>query len=1181
MRIKRLDVCGFKSFPDRTTLLFNQPIVGIVGPNGCGKSNIVDAIRWVMGEQRVKSLRGRSREDVIFSGTETHAPMGVAEVTVTFDNSDKLAPADYLDFTDIAVTRKLYRNGESEYLINNAACRLKDITELFLGTGAGSRAYSIIEQGHISLIVSAKPEDRRLMIEEAAGITKYHTRKREAERKMARTRQNLLRITDVIAELKKQLNSLHRQAKKAERYREYKSRIKTLDLNFTSNEYSELLQNTNTLVDQIAELEDQRQAKELKFSAMEGEVDARNLRLADQEQSLMERQEKLHRLDQRIGLDERNLEVDTVEIERIRTREGEIDSEQSGLDETLNAQNKVVSEFETEQAGVLKLCQDREHTLLEVQEKLRKAVEAFNNKQTHAETQKRAIYDAMSHADRMLHQLDTVAHRFEDNQARMRRNREEFVAVEKRFNELKDAKESFAQKLGGLKKVQLELASRRDEQTKSLASEREIYLDLEDRLSGERDQLMAVRSRLDSLSELEQNFEGFSKGVKTVLTDQAAYFENGELVDALARLIEVDSAYDTAVGAALGERLQWLVVNDQQVGVKGVRMLSDQEAGRAGFIPLKAPSKVNAAEIPTACKPLLDHVHPSNGADEIVEYLLADILLAENLETACSGWRESAGAYTFVTPKGELIDKSGAVLGGSGEMLSQAILKRRREMQDLEEQKSKLVALCEQLSQQRDERISAIREIENNVESTRQEGHQQEIKILEQKKDLHHLEAQLEQSTSRKEALEREHETFIAESDRLTGEREKLELERKEAIENQERMEKELTELQESLADLSQHREDETALATEAQVHMAQVQQRRHHLDSELAMARQRVKDLSGRSGHIDHERSRGRERIEQLESRIENVRIQLEKCVEDRKNLHLEFDKSKNDLAVEQEAIRLHFEEAKQVRSNLNEVTKALNEAQMRWTQITGKTSHLEERITEKYGITLKTEFGEYLTEELPGEKELEEMETLNRKIEKMGEVNLTAISEYDRVSERYQFLLDQEEDLQRSLEMLESAIKKINRTTRKRFKETFEEVNKRFSELFPQLFDGGEAYLEFTDPKDLLTTGVEIVARPPGKKLQSVTLLSGGEKALTAISMIFAIFLYRPTPFCLLDEVDAPLDDLNITRFNNALRKISKISQFIVITHSKKTMEITDSLYGVTMEEAGISKIVRVDLT
>jgi len=1181
MKIKRLDICGFKSFPDKMTLVFDKPIVGIVGPNGCGKSNIVDAVRWVMGEQRIKSLRGATREDIIFAGTEKRAPMGMAEVTLTFDNTDKLAPPAYNDYAEIGVTRKLYRNGDSEYYLNNTPCRLKDITDLFLGTGAGSKAYSIIEQGHISLIVSAKADDRRLMIEEAAGITRFHTRKREAERKMAATKQNLLRVTDVIAELKKQLGSLSRQAKKAERHKEYKQRIKGLDLEYTSYKYSECINEINGIIDDIEKLDNEREGMELKLSAMEGEVDARNLELVGKEQGLGEQQEQLYLLDQANNLDERNLEVFAQDIERILTREKEIVTELEELEISLKEQSKLVKELEEEQSGALDLVQQREKRQADADERQRKALEAFNKQQYDTDKLKRGIFDAMSNVDRSHHKLETLGHRMSDNDDRIKHNQNERAEVEKNYSKYLEEKQHFAEELGGLKQFKLQLDTERDEQTKKLAREREIYMDLEERLSQEREQLTNRKSRFDSLKELDKSLEGFSEGVKSILADEQGRFEDGELVDALARLIEVDSGYETAVGSALGERLQWLMVSDQSAAIKGIDILNSDKSGRAGFVPAFGPEPELMVELPDGSEPLIDHVKALDGSDSVIERMLSEIMVCETIEAACSAYDECKGAYSFVTTSGEVVDKSGALLGGSGENLSQAILKRRREMQDLTDRIEKMQELCDQLSMQRDDRIAAIRELEGAVESSRQKGHEQEIRILEQQKDLHHLESQLDQSKRRMDALDREALTFVKERDEFVKQQTELEAICKTKTDKQKLMEKELAALQETLSDLSEERDLAQQAATEMKVELAQAAQRRKHLESELVMSRQRTSDLSGRMERVSVEKENGTVRVEELERMIERTKKQFDERVDKRESLKKELDIHKDALAKEQEEIRQKLEEVRTVRQKLEEAKKKLADLQLVRSERSIEAKHLEERVDEKYGLSLADEFEKHLTEEIPDEGVLKEMSELHSKVERMGEVNLTAISEYDRVSERYQFLLDQEEDLTNSLSMLEDAIKKINRTTRKRFKETFEEVNAKFSELYPQLFGGGEAYLEFTDPQDLLKTGVEIIARPPGKKLQSVNLLSGGEKALTALSLIFAIFLYKPTPFCLLDEVDAPLDDINITRVNNTLQKISKVSQFILITHNKKTMEITNTLYGVTQEDAGISKIVSVNLT
>lgn len=1180
MRIKRLDICGFKSFPDKTTLVFDKPIVGIVGPNGCGKSNIVDAVRWVMGEQSIKSLRGRNREDVIFGGAQGRSPMGMAEVTLTFDNSDRLAPAEYADYNEIAITRKLYRNGESEYLVNNTPARLRDITDIFLGTGAGNKAYSIIEQGHIMLIVGAKADERRGMIEEAAGITKYHARKREAERKMEHTRQNLLRVTDVVNELKKQLNTLSRQAKKAERYKEFKQRIKELDLAFAAIEYHTLLESVNAAVERINALQELKEGRELKFLAIEGEVNSRRLALAERESDLLDRQEGVYRLDQAIQLDERNLEVYQDEIRRITSAEGELDEEFRLLQEALEEGRRRLGSLEAEQGGALTLVQQQEAELAGAESEHRQALESFNSRQADVEGLKRAIYKAMSEIDRIDSRLEMLAHRLGENRQRQTRNREELEAQARREAELSAQQQQLGSALGDMKEMARELDARRAEQTRRLEREREIYLDLEEQLVAEREQLTGTRSRLNSLTELDQSLEGFSEGAKAALADSSGRFEAGEVIDALARLVDVAPSHEAALAGILGERLQWLLVSSPASGVKGVALLRETQAGVAGFIPMDGPTPGDPERIPEGAEPLLSRLRPKPEAQGVFERLLRHTLLAPDLESAARMWRESEGRFAFVTPAGDYVDISGAICGGGGESLSQTLLKRRREMQELAGRVSVLETTCEQLTQQRDERVAAIRELERELESTRQQEHRQEIRILEQEKDLHHLVSQQDQVRRRVETLEGERTSFDAERARLEAERDGVTAERLAALDARTRAEADLAEAQHTLEELAERRDSALARLTQQRVSVAEARQRRAHLDSELASARARVNDLTQRRERLSGESRRGKERLDELTRLGELTRTQLNQRLTERETRQQTLAEDRNAFNQEQEALRLLSDDLKVLRQEVEAIRSELAERQMTRQQVSLEAHHREERIYEKYGITLATEYMEYLPEEPPGEAQRREIDDLKDKIEHMGEVNLTAIAEYDRVGERYQFLMDQQDDLTRSLEMLDNAIRKINRTTRKRFKETFDAVNARFSELFPQLFGGGEAYLEFTDPNDLLNTGVEIIARPPGKTLQSVGLLSGGEKAMTALSLIFAIFLYRPTPFCLLDEVDAPLDDANITRFNNALRKISKVSQFILITHNKKTMEITNTLYGVTMEEAGISRIVSVNL-
>ena len=1180
MRIKRLDIIGFKSFPDKSTLIFDQPIIGIVGPNGCGKSNIVDAIRWVIGEQRLKILRGETREDIIFTGSETRGPIGMAEVTITFDNSDRLAPSQYADFTEISVTRKIYRDGDSEFLINKTPCRLRDITDLFLGTGAGTRAYSIVEQGRISLIVSAKPEDRRLMIEEAAGITKYHSRKREAENKMAYTRQNLLRIRDIIAELKKRFNSLSRQAKKAERYREFKKRLKELDLFFASSDYADLLRKADESTETGKSMHDEVEESNAKLIALENEIEARGLKLAEGEDRLKDRQRTLYQFDQAIGLTEQNIEFNRKKIAGIAEREEEIARELGELEGVLVSQRARVKKLESEMETALDTFKESEIIKISAEEAHREALISFSRRQSEVDSLKDELGLAIADADRAGNSLDTLRYRQGDNERRTEENRAERINLQKSFDGKKSERDGFTEALGGLRQMKLKLDHHRTEQSESLDGERNSYVSLEEKLADTGLKLAGARSRLDSLRELDHSLEGFEQAVKTALANEDGRFGEGELIDVLARLIEVDPDYEKAVGAVLGERLQWLVVRDRESARKGLDLLREVEAGRAGFVA-GCDREWPRSEPPGDAEALLDYVSASGAAGSVIKGLLSGVFVVDDLDRAVGLWTESDGSMTFVTKEGDLVHKSGAFVGGGGETLPQSLLRRQREMQELDVEVESLEKRMDSLSKEREGRLSNIRMLEGEFEEIREKEKKQEIRILEQEKDLHHLEAELDRLRGGLESLDRE---FIGQQEELRGlldERRDLEARRDECLELRGGLENRLKEGQERLGELSDKREKLSREATEARVAAASAAERRLRVEAELEAAGERESDMLGRSESLGGERERGGKQIGKLEEGIAKAKAELENRIAERESLEERQSEKREQIERERAGIRELAAEVKTRRGEFEEKRDELNKAEMRHSELLINTRHLEERILEKYGVTLSTDYREHISDEEPGDAEREEMEKLKLRIERMGEVNLAAIKEHDEVSERYQFMCDQEDDLTRSLEKLETAIRKINRTTRKRLKETFEKVNENFSKLFPQLFGGGEARLTLTDSQDILTTGVDIVARPPGSALQSVNLLSGGQKALTAISLIFAIFLYRPTPFCLLDEVDAPLDDVNIGRFEAMLKRISRTSQFILITHNKRTMEITNTLYGVTMEEPGISKLVSVNLT
>ena len=1169
MQIKRVDILGFKSFVDKVSLDFNDGVTAILGPNGCGKSNVVDAIRWAMGEQNAKNLRGRSMEDIIFGGSESRKPHGMAEVSMVFSNADGLAPAAFKDYAEIMVTRRLYRNGDSEYLLNKTPCRLMDITELFMDTGVGARAYSIIEQGKIGMILNSKPEDRRFLIEEAAGVTKYKSRKKSALRKIEATRQNLLRLGDIVSEVRRQLGSLKRQAQKAQKFREYREELKALETGLALQRYQTLKKEIDSR--QQEEHEQSRVLESFKGQVEQGELTLEELRLrhVTVEKEVAEGQEKVFHLTSEIqrvegqigfgGKEMENLlrqqERQAAEVQEVRRRLEEVATEQDsllqngsllGADLQQEKQNLTAAEAEAEELGF-----------------------AEQSVAARLEETRSDLFALLTQLSQLSHVHEDARRRLQSLEERTGRNRQEAVTLMEQqeqaqtlIAELESALQGFLRK----KDVLLEEQVVSQETLRSLKGRLE---ENENRLLVQREELNRHRSRLESLQELERNLEGYEGGVKALLKNPEMRQRFGAVV---AELLEVSAEFERAVEAVLGDRLQ-AVLADRGDDVVAALDFLREAGGRCTFL-LPARSPAPALSV-AGGRPLLSLVTVAPGAAARVESLLQGVFLVESLQP----WLEKPldPGVTLVTRGGDILTFRGELQGGSSTAVDEGLLHKKREIKELVDVVAQAEASVEKGHQERIELREQLAREEENLRDIGAALHRKEIKVVDNEKDLNRLKQDLSRLTERVEVLS-------LEEDQLHEERESLERQQNEAhelhlVKEQEKavLEESLAELQEELQVRKRALEDSREKVTALKVVVTSLREREESSRKSRERLEALQRELQGRLALLNSQREEAEEERARLELESGRLRTELEILFRKREVEKKGFDLLKERFDESARHIEEHEDVLKGIRSRLNDLRETLSSLQLKTRELDMEAEPLREGGLDRYRLDLAEM-------EVP-DKDLADSEAmqsraaeLRRMIDDMGEVNLTAIEEYQELEERFTFLTRQQDDLKTSLEGLQMAISKINRTTRKRFRETFDLVNAKFQEVFPRLFRGGKAELALTDEEDLLETGIDIIVQPPGKRLQSVNLLSGGEKALTAVALIFSIFLIKPSPFCMLDEVDAPLDDANIGRFNDMVRQMATVSQFIIITHNKRTMEIADTLYGVTMEEPGVSKLVSV---
>jgi chromosome segregation protein len=1177
-------VIGFKSFVDRLHLAFPEGITTIVGPNGCGKSNIVDAVFWAIGERSAKHLRGRLMEDVIFNGTDGRKPLGMAEVSLTFSNDDGTSPRGYEQYSEITITRRLFRSGESEFLINKVPCRLRDITDLFLDSGIGVNGYSIVEQGRVENLINANPQDRRFLIEEAAGIAKYKERKRLALMKMEATQQNLLRIQDIITEVKRQIVSLERQVKRAEEYKAVRKEVKEIEIRFALQEFAELSEKGEAARGYLKALRE----RELGISAQTAQKEAliEGMKLGG-----IEEEEKLRSLQQEVFELGRKIQKLESETEFFRRERGGLQKQEDQFVEEVRESLRAWRETRRERKSTEQVQRNLEGEHHENEEILKEWEALFNDFRTtyqelaeHLEAEKGKLIDTLTQLTSLKNRLSHLEERKEDLQKRIRSYEKESEEVKAKLGELGEASSEKAkerelsrsiQSTHQEEKVRLE---RETEELKEVFSQKQ-----KDRLKKE-EVLRQDRSRYLSLKELQENYEGFEKGVKSILLRKKVEQEKWErILGVVADILEPEPQYEVPLEAVLGQRLQYVMVEGEKEAMEAIAFLKRESLGRGSFVPVRVRGNGNRDRFLQTREigrplPLLQFVNVKEGFAPIAEFLIGDVGVVDHLEKAFHWIKEEGGFGTLVTLEGEVVERSGVVSGGSLDQ-GLTILERRREIKELEKRIKEEEERCQKAYEEEERLQQEIVERETQLEKRKKEIQEKEIELLHQERDLEELRKEISQVHQKMEVLQYEGRELEEEEQDIDKEmKSALAQVEKEETTKQEK-EKELQSLKKTVEEVREGTEELGGKITEKKVFLASLEEKkkgmegqRFHLSETQKVLREQIFKRVKGIRECREEGASLRERILQWERDLEGG---LKECRLKEETLNTQKEKVEilSNEWKETEA------SSKYLRQELEEVRQKIHEEEIRASEVQMKLAHLQESMRERYGTALSTSIG---TDpgEFPKEEMSKRLAELKTALEGFGEVNLMALEEYQELKGRHDFLTEQQTDLQQALDSLRKAIIRINRTTTKRFLETFHLVNEKFREVFTRLFKGGQASLVLLDEQDPSTTGIDIIAQPPGKKLQNIDLLSGGEKALVATALLFGLFMIRPTPFCLLDEVDAPLDDANINRFIELVKEFSKKSQFIVITHNKKTMETANTLYGITMETPGVSKIVSVRL-
>ena len=1181
MRLKRLEMLGFKSFAQRTVIEMNPGVTAVVGPNGCGKSNIVDALRWAMGEQSARHLRGHQMEDVVFNGSDSLPATGMAEVSITFDNEDGRSPAEYANLSEIMVTRRLFRSGESEYAINKVNCRLKDVVELFLGTGVGSKAYSIVEQGKVDELVNSKPEDRRSLIEEAAGTSKYKSRKIVAEKKLERTQQNLLRLNDIVREIERQIRSMELQAKKAERYRALKSELREKDLAWAFLRREAFAGEIARQETQLAEVENRLAEHLAAMHSQEAENESVRLALMEADRELSVQQESVYQRRAAIQSDEQKCEFFAKDLAQLKQAEDDARASLSQLGDRTKILAQEIAELNNAKESFIQLSLFEESFLRDKESELAGLQSRMRALQTELDQEKAALIDIANRIVNVKNDALSKERRHGEISGELARSREELTQASNALTTCEETLEASAQALAACSQNARERALEAAQATATLQSLSKSRDDQEKQISLLKEQIHETRSRLLSFEELQKNYEGYQEGVRAIMLKKQQEAAPNGIHGLVAEVIEAPEPYEKALTAVLGDRLQYVIVKSHQEGLEAIEYLKNQASGRGSFIPLELSRKpkkdlpLGEAEV---VAPLMEMISIKEGYRDIAEYLLSDVVVVHNLQAGLALWNRNGYHSTLVTPEGEVIDPIGIVTGGSEAPLETSFLTQRRRIREL----TGILA----------EREAQLCREEREYEKLKQELEHAETQKTVLSAEIHRLELERVRLEHENRAAHQEHERLTQTVRALTQEQSDLSASvqvLEDEIQNchvlaQERAEEKLlreqalTQKQADLGELSQSLEAAEAAVTQSRIRNAALGEKRDNthvnLANRLKLQEEIAHEISGRQAQIADFQRRHRETEEALTQTREAL------------------EQSRADLQILEERLQADRQRYREISMRLAEIGETIKEIrplvdvcqeeksriQLALAEQRIEQQHLATSLREKYDVQLETlsiEFGETP----PSGAELTaEIDELRSRLERMGEVNLAAIGEYEELTERFRFMSQQKDDLERSIADLQQTIVKLNRICRLRFKESFDEINEKFEAIFPRLFRGGKAKLVLTDENDFLETGVDIIVQPPGKKLQSITLLSGGEKALTAVSLLFAIFLTKPSPFCFLDEVDAPLDDANLDRFTEMVKEMSEHSQFVLVTHNKKSMQAAEMLYGITMAEPGVSKVVSV---
>lgn len=1180
MYLKKIEMKGFKSFADKLHLEFDRGIAAIVGPNGSGKSNIADGVRWVLGEQSAKALRGSKMEDVIFSGTDNRKALGFAEVSITIDNGDGTLPIDY---SEVMVTRRVYRSGESEYYLNKTGCRLKDINELFMDTGVGKEGYSIIGQGRIDEILSSKAEERRRVFEEAAGIVKYKTRKEEAERKMQKTKENLLRLGDIIEELASRVGPLQSQSETAKTYIDMRDRLKGLELSIFATSIERLNKQKANLDQNVREIRSVVDDKNITSTRLESEFNNLETKIQQMEQQLKEVQQSIYSrtsliekkegeirvLEQKIRGENESINMHQREFERIEQEIKEIEGdkntvwdEMENLKQRLLEKKQIVESFQANLESIDSQAGEEEERVEKIKARIiddLNEISILNSKTNSLKTLNETIYkrkiQLLAEMEQAEREASCLNKERTDLKQRLDTIRSRYNAQTKQRERLLEQQKGLQQRITGLEKQQ----------------------------RATNDKLGSDRSKLALLEQMERDHQGYSRSVKSVM--DAGGTGRG-IVGPVAELIQVKEGLERAIEIALGYSLQSIVTRTEEDAKSAIDYLKRNKLGRATFLPISSigarflnKHEKKALRMEGCIGRASELVECGHQVKHIIDNLLGRVVVVDSLDSGIRIARAHRYGFRIVTVDGDVINTGGSMSGGSGYSKEAGLLQRKNEIHRLNSVIEKMAMIQRKREETLQQLLLKQQKTDRKIQSLTEEIHELE---LERTRVAEILESKMKDLTAKKntiEQLETEKLTLEADYYETQSSIDTLIKQIKEKEEQNRQRQNTVKDLQKSSREIKQDREHILQQITANRVDVARLTQKLEDVQARHQQAVSAIRKLQSSVMQRQKETEINRKNIAGFQSEVSLLRQEIADLAREKEEDNKEFIVLRQADSQTKQRMKDKELECKEIGREIAELQKKMHKIEVQLTRVEMELRGLHDRMWEEYEMT-HIQALDYRSEIVDEKKARRQISELKVKIKELGNVNINAIEEYAEVKKRLDFLNVQREDLEEARDSLKRIITEMLETMKKKFGQQLQIINERFNIVFRELFGGGKAKILLSDQDNILESGIEIIAQPPGKKLQQLSLLSGGEKALAAIALLFAILSVKPSPFCILDEIEAALDDANVERFSDFLKKLSTNIQFIIITHRKGTMEIANSLYGVTMEEKGVSKLVSVKL-